>query len=262
VSPIGLVDIYPSVPRNTDPRAVPSRASAKRRSHLSADHSSLRRAAPPCLNQSSAEGEAWCHRSVSSISTHLCRETPIRVPFHRARAPNFAVTSRQITVAFGAAPPLCPTQSSAEGEAWYHRLVSSISTHLCRETPIRAPFHRVRAPIILVASRLTRISVGCHVRPRPVPPRHPPRERLGATDRSHQYSPIGIRYGSILSGSAGAHRLLVSAACYLSRKHLSLTIFDSTQAWRPARKKSVFIARSRPIRVMMHGPGPGPGRRE
>ena len=88
VSPIGLVDIYPSVPRNTDPRAVPSRASAKRRSHLSADHSSLRRAAPPCLNQSSAEGEAWCHRSVSSISTHLCRETPIRAPFHRVRAPN------------------------------------------------------------------------------------------------------------------------------------------------------------------------------
>ena len=156
--PIGLVDIYPSVPRSTDPRAVPSRASAKRRSHLSADHSSLRRAALPCLNQSSAEGEAWCHRSVSSISTHLCRETPIR-----------------------------------------------------------APFHRVRAPIILVASRLTRISVGCHARPRPVSTRHRPRVRLGVTDRSYQYSPIGISYGSILSGSAGANRLLVSAACYLSR---------------------------------------------
>ncbi len=110
VPPIGLVDIYPSVPRNTDPRAVPSLASVKSRSHLSADHSSLRRAAPPCLNQSSAEGEAWCHRSVSSMSTHLCREAPIRAPFHRARAPNVAITSRRITVAFGA--PRRPVSTS------------------------------------------------------------------------------------------------------------------------------------------------------
>jgi hypothetical protein len=35
VSPIGLVDIYPSEPRNTDPRAVPSRAGSKRLSRLS-----------------------------------------------------------------------------------------------------------------------------------------------------------------------------------------------------------------------------------
>jgi hypothetical protein len=30
MSPIGLIHIYPSVPRNTDPRAVPPRAGSKR----------------------------------------------------------------------------------------------------------------------------------------------------------------------------------------------------------------------------------------
>ncbi len=109
VSPIGLINIYPSVPRNTDPRAVPSRASAKRLNHLSADHSSLPRAAPHCPNQSSAEGEAWCYRSVSPISTHVCRETPIRAPFHRARAPNDLVASRLVSVGFHARPRPVPT---------------------------------------------------------------------------------------------------------------------------------------------------------
>ncbi len=91
VSPIGLLNIYPSEPRNTDPRAVLSRASSKCLSlrHLQADFST--EPSPPCPNQSSAESEAWCHRSVSSVSTHLSRETPIRAPFCRARAPNVSV---------------------------------------------------------------------------------------------------------------------------------------------------------------------------
>ena len=33
VSPVGLIEIYPSAPRNTDPRGVPSRASGAERCH-------------------------------------------------------------------------------------------------------------------------------------------------------------------------------------------------------------------------------------
>ncbi len=67
MSPIGLIDIYPSVPRNTDPRAVPSSASSKlERLSRPGPASSLRLIS----EQSLAEGEARCHRSVSSISSN------------------------------------------------------------------------------------------------------------------------------------------------------------------------------------------------
>ena len=93
MSPIGLVDIYPSVPRNADPRAVPSRTGSKRLSRL--PEGFLARPRPVPSSPASAEVEAWCHRSVSSISTHLCRETPIRALFRRARAPNVLVASQK-----------------------------------------------------------------------------------------------------------------------------------------------------------------------
>ena len=158
MSPIGLVHIYPSVPRNTDPRAVPPRAGSKRPSRLSADLSRLPRETPPCPIQPSAEVEAWCHRSVSSISTYLSRETLIRAPFHRARAPNVLVASQKASS--GTRDPPCPTQSSA---------IQSTSdtapgTPECQALSLRRAASRLKAA---AACRLSRGTVVlCHGGPR------------------------------------------------------------------------------------------------
>ena len=85
VSPVGAIEIYPSAPRNTHPRGGPARAPAqrlRRGEHAAAPGPSAGR---PCPNHASAEGEAWCPRSVPSRSTHPRQETPIRAAFLRAR---------------------------------------------------------------------------------------------------------------------------------------------------------------------------------
>ena len=135
MSPVGPIGIYPSAPRNTDPRAVPSPARAQRLRRRRADRSNRPRAGPPCPNYASAEGKAWCPRSVPSRSTHPRRETPIRAPFLRPRALN-VFAAGALTAATVPAPAR-PVRTTHRPRG---RLGFPGRSH--RDLPIRAERHR------------------------------------------------------------------------------------------------------------------------
>ena len=99
----------------------------------------IRNAKRAVYGDASAEGEAWCPRSVPSRSTHPRRETPIRAPFLRARALHVFATAEQAAPTVSA--PACPVRTTHRQRG---RLGVPGRSH--RDLPIRAEKHRSTGP--------------------------------------------------------------------------------------------------------------------